>query len=166
VWQCERLERLPRPTRGIGVRLARWRARLARAIGPAVPPPRAAVLRALVPGDERGTDETRRQASTRAGLGPALSLSGQRASLGALASVGLRRWLLARSERAVLALDVRRIAAVASLGPVVLYGALAGFEVATLRSVIMAGFGVLAVLLGRRIDVLRMLALAATAVAL
>jgi competence protein ComEC len=166
VWQCERLERLPRPTRGVGVRLARWRERLARVIGRAVPPPRAAVLRALVLGDESGIDETRREAFTRAGVVHVLSVSGLHVSLVALASFALVRWLLARSERALLALDVRRIAAVASLGPVVLYGALAGFEVATLRSVIMAGFGVLAVLLGRRIDVLRMLALAATAVAL
>jgi competence protein ComEC len=166
VWQCEDLERRPRPTRGIAVRLARWRERLARAIGRAVPPPRAAVLRALVLGDESGIDEAHRQAFTRAGVVHVLSVSGLHVGLVALATFALVRWLLARSERALLALDVRRIAAVASLGPVVLYGALAGFEVATLRSVIMAGLGVLAVLVRRRIEVLRMLALAAVAVAL
>ena len=166
VWQCERLERLPRPTRGIGVRLARWRERLARAIGRAVPSPRAAVLRALVLGDESGIDDAHRQAFTRAGVVHVLSVSGLHVGLVGLASFALVRWLLARSERALLALDVRRTAALASFGPVVLYGALAGFEVATLRSVIMAGLGVVAVLLGRRIDLLRMLALAAVVVAL
>jgi len=166
VWLCQRLERLPRPTRGVATRLARWRERLARTIARTVPAPRAAILRALVLGDESGIDEPRRQAFTRAGVVHVLSVSGLHVGLVALASFALVRWLLARSERALLALDVRRIAAVASLGPVALYGALAGFEVATLRSVIMTGVGVLAVLLGRRIDVLRTLALAAVAVAL
>ncbi len=166
VWQCQRLERLPRPTGGVAMRLARWRERLARTIARTVPAPRAAVLRALVLGDESGIDEPRRRAFTRAGVVHVLSVSGLHVGLVALASFALARWLLARSERALLALDVRRIAALASLGPVTLYGALAGFEVATLRSVIMTGIGVLAVLLGRRIDVLRTLALAAAAVAL
>ena len=134
-----------------------WRAR-SRA------PPAPRVLRALVLGDERYDD--RGGGPPRAGVVHVLSVSGLHVGLVALASFALARWLLARSERALLALDVRRIAALASLGPVTLYGALAGFEVATLRSVIMTGIGVLAVLLGRRIDVLRTLALAAAAVAL
>jgi predicted membrane metal-binding protein len=166
VWRCELLVRLPRPTRNLAVRLARWRERLARGIARDVPAPRAGVLRALVLGDESGIDDVSRRAFTRAGVVHVLSVSGFHVGLVALASFALVRWLLARSECALIALDVRRIAAVASLGPVALYGALAGFEVATLRSAIMAGVGVLAVLLGRRIDVLRTLALAAVAVAL
>jgi competence protein ComEC len=166
VWRCERLVRVPRPTQNLAVRLARWRERLAREIVRDVPAPRAGVLRALVLGDESGIDDVRRRAFTRAGVVHVLSVSGLHVGLVALASFALVRWLLARSERALIALDVRRVAAVASLGPVALYGALAGFEVATLRSAIMAGVGVLAVLLGRRVDVLRTLALAAVAVAL
>jgi competence protein ComEC len=76
------------------------------------------------------------------------------------------RWLLSRSERLLLACDVRRVAAIASLVPVAAYGLLAGLEVATLRSVLMAAVGVTALLLGRRADVLRLLALAAVAVSL
>src|SRR5262245_13105924 len=50
VWQCEDLERRPRPTRGIAVRLARWRARFARAMGSAVTHTWAAVWRESVHG--------------------------------------------------------------------------------------------------------------------
>src|SRR5207247_7936332 len=53
-----------------------------------------------------------------------------------------------------------------SLGPVALYTALAGLGVATLRSAIMVAAAVLAGLLGRRVDVLRTLALAALVLAL
>jgi competence protein ComEC len=166
VWQCSRLERVPRPTGGAAMRLARWRDRLARTIDRAVPAPRGAILRALVLGDESAIDESRRRAFTRTGVVHVLSVSGLHVGLVALVGFAVVRWLLARSERLLLCLDVRRVAAVASLGPVALYGALAGFEVATLRSVIMTGVGVLAVLLGRRIEVLRTLALAAAAVAL
>src|SRR4030095_13547316 len=64
------------------------------------------------------------------------------------------------------ACDVRRLAGVISLAPVAAYGMLAGLEVATLRSVLMATVGVVALLLGRGADVLRMLALAAVIVTL
>src|SRR5206468_1979349 len=78
----------------------------------------------------------------------------------------LARRLLGRSERLLLAVDVERLAALLSLGPVALYTALAGLGVATLRSAIMVAAAVLAGLLGRRADVLRTLALAALVLAL
>src|SRR5262249_54713667 len=52
VWDARRLERLPRRTRGVVMRLRRWRERLGRAIARAVPAPRDAVLAALVLGDD------------------------------------------------------------------------------------------------------------------
>jgi competence protein ComEC len=166
VWDSTRLERIPRRTRGLAMRLQRWRAHLARAITRAVPAPRAAVLRALVLGDESGIDDTVREAFTRTGLVHVLSVSGTHVGLVALASFALARWLAGRSERLLLAVDVRRIAALASLGPVAFYSALAGLEVATLRSALMVGLGVAAVLFGRRVDVLRTLALAAVTIAM
>lgn len=75
-------------------------------------------------------------------------------------------WLCACSERLLLRVDVRRLAALTSLAPVGLYGALAGFEVATLRSVLMAGLGVIALLLDRPAAMPRLLALAAAAIAI
>ena len=90
-------------------------------------------------------------AFTRAGVVHVLSVSGLHVGLVALGELRARP-LASRPQRARCCsrIDVRRVAALASLGPVALYGALAGFEVATLRSVIMTGVGVLAVLLGRR----------------
>jgi competence protein ComEC len=166
VWDAHRLERLPRCTRGVVMRLRRWRERLGRAIARAVPAPRDAVLAALVLGDEDRIAAPLRRAFTRAGVVHVLSVSGLHIGLVALASFAAARWLLARSERLLLACDVRRVAALISLGPVAAYGALAGLEIATLRSVLMAVVGVLAIALGRRADVLRMLALAAVAVTL
>ena len=107
-----------------------------------------------------------REAFTRTGLVHVLSVSGTHVGLVALASFALARWLAGRSERLLLAVDVRRIAALASLGPVAFYSALAGLEVATLRSALMVGLGVAAVLVGRRVDVLRTLALAAVTIAM
>jgi len=166
VWDRTRLERVPRRTNGVVMRLQRWRARLGRSITRAVPAPRGAVLRALVLGDESGIDDTVRDAFTRTGLVHVLSVSGTHIGLVALASFALARWLAGRSERLLLAVDVRRVASLASLGPVAFYSALAGLEVATLRSALMVGLGVAAVVCGRRVDVLRTLALAAVIIAL
>jgi competence protein ComEC len=166
VWDGGRLERRPRPTRGAVVRLRRWRARLARVIERSVPAPAAAVIEALVLGADDRIDRRLREAFTRAGVVHVLSVSGLHVGLVAAASYGLVRWLLARSERVLLRVDVRRVAALISLVPVGLYGTLAGFEVATLRAVLMAGLGVVALLGDRPAAILRLLALAAVAIAL
>jgi len=166
VWDGGDVARLPRRARGPRARLERWRARLASAIAAAVPSPEGAVLRALVVGDEGGIDAELREAFTRAGVVHVLSISGLHVGLVAAAAFAVARWLLARSERVLLSLDVARAAAALSLGPVALYAALAGLGVATLRSAIMVGAAVMAALLGRRADVLRTLALAALVLAL
>src|SRR5207237_8493300 len=101
-----------------------------------------------------------------AGVGHVPSIPGLHVGLGAAAGFALARRLLGRSERLLLAVDVERLAALVSLGPVALYTALAGLGVATLRSAIMVAAAVLAGLLGRRADVLRTLALAALVLAL
>jgi len=166
VWDAERIVRLPRRTRGPVMRLRRWRERLGRAIARAVPAPRAAILMALVLGDDDRIADPLRQAFSRAGVVHVLSVSGLHIALVAFAGFAAVRWLLSRSERLLLACDVRRVAGLASLIPVAAYGMLAGLEVATLRSVLMAAVGVMALLLGRRADVLRLLALAAVGVSL
>ena len=148
------------------MRLHRWRARVGRAIERAVPAPGAAVLGALVLGADDRIDPHLRDAFTRAGVVHVLSVSGLHVGLVAAGSYGLLRWLCARSERLLLRVDVRRLAALTSLVPVGVYGALAGFEVATLRSVLMAGLGVIALLLHRPAAMPRLLALAAAAIAI
>src|SRR5207245_1440723 len=165
-WRGGEVERLPGRTRSLRARLERWRDRLAAAMAAAVPPPEGAVLRALIVGDEEGIDADLREAFTRAGVVHVLSISGLHVGLVAAAGFALARRLLGRSERLLLAVDVERLAALLSLGPVALYAALAGLGVATLRSAIMVAAAVLAGLLGRRADVLRTLALAALVLAL
>jgi len=165
-WNGDQVERLPGRARGLRARLERWRERLAAAMAAAVRPPEGAVLRALIVGDEEGIDADLREAFTRAGVVHVLSISGLHVGLVAAAGFALARRLLGRSERLLLAVDVERLAALLSLGPVALYAALAGLGVATLRSAIMVAAAVLAGLLGRRADVLRTLALAALVLAL
>ncbi len=166
VWDSRALIRRARPSRGIIMRLRRWRARLARAIARAAPGTAAPVLEALVLGADDRITPALRDAFTRAGVVHVLSVSGLHIGMVAAGSWAVLRWLLARSERVLLAIDVRRLAAVGSLGPVGLYGALAGLEAATLRSVLMTGAAACATLLGRPADVGRLLALAALMMAL
>jgi competence protein ComEC len=165
-WRADALVRLPGRARGLRARLERWRTRLSGTMAATVPPPEGAVLRALIVGDEEGIDAALRDAFTRAGVVHVLSISGLHVGLVAAAAFAFVRWLLARSERLLLRVDVAGVAAVASLVPVALYAALAGLGVATLRSAIMVAAAALAALLGRRADVLRTLALAALLLAL
>ncbi|TMA39475.1 MAG: ComEC family competence protein, partial [Deltaproteobacteria bacterium] len=166
VWSDEALERLPSCGDGVRDRLERWRARLAAAIGAAVAAPAGPVLQALIVGEEGEVDAELRDAFSRAGVIHILSISGLHVGLVAAAGFAVFRWLMSRSEWLVLAVDVERVAALASLGPVALYTGLAGLGVATLRSTIMVVVAVLAALAGRRADVLRSLAVAAAVLAL
>jgi competence protein ComEC len=165
VWDAGAIERLGGSSAGWRARLERWRGRVADAVAVAAPGREGAVLRALVVGDENGIDRALRDAFTRAGVVHVLSVSGLHIGLVAAAGFVVVRWLLARSEAVLLVADVERMAALASVVPVALYSALAGLEVATLRSALMVTAGVVATLIGRRADVLRTLALAALALA-
>lgn len=166
VWDATEVVRRSRPAIDPWVRIERWRARIVRTIARAVPGDAGAVLTALVVGDDAAVDDGLRAAFTRSGVVHVLSVSGLHVGLVAVAGFAVVRWLLARSRRVLLAVDVRRIAAVASLGPVAVYCVLAGLEIATLRSAAMVGASVGAVVLGRRADVLRTLAVAALVLSL
>ncbi|MCW5892559.1 MAG: DNA internalization-related competence protein ComEC/Rec2 [bacterium] len=165
-WEPALVVRRSRPPRSPGDRLERWRGRLVRAIARAVPGAEGAVLRALVIGDQSAIPAALRDAFARAGVVHVLSVSGLHVALVGGASWVLLRWLLARSTWLLLRVDVRALAAVASLGPVTGYAALAGLESATVRSALMAAAGVAALLAGRRLGPLRALALAAIALGL
>jgi competence protein ComEC len=95
-----------------------------------------------------------------------LSVSGLHVALVGGAVWAALRWLLGRSTWLLLRADVRGVAAVASLGPVAAYAALAGLEAATVRSALMATAAVAALLAGRSLGPLRALALAAIALGL
>jgi competence protein ComEC len=164
-WDEDEIERRHVRVGGARAGLERWRARLRARISATVPPPEAAVLQALVVGDDGGVPDELRDAFARAGVVHVLSVSGLHIALVAAAGFLAARWLLGRSERLLLALDADGIAALLSLLPVGVYAALAGGGVATVRAAAMGATAAFAVLLGRRADVLRLLALAAIFVA-
>jgi len=166
VWRETDVVRIPVRGRALRARLERWRARLARRIPAAVPGDAGAVLEALVMGDEGDVEPGLRDAFGRAGVVHVLSISGLHVALVAAAAFALVRALLARSVRLVERVDVERLAAAASLVPVGCYTALAGFQVATLRSAVMVVAAVVARLVARRVDVLRTLAVAALVLAI
>jgi len=158
--------RCSRPAGTIGVRLARWRQRLVRAIARAVPGTEGAVLAALVVGDQQAIPTALREAFARTGVVHVLSVSGLHVAVVATVVFGLSRWMLAWSTWVVRALDLRALAAAATVVPVAAYAALAGFEVATVRAALMAAAGACATIAARPVDVLRTLALAALVLAL
>lgn len=166
VWDPTTIERLPRQRRSLRGRIEQWRARVSRAISRAVAMPERGVLQALVVGDTRRLSPRLRDAFARAGVVHVLSVSGLHVGMvGFTATIALR-WLLLRSETLALTIDVQRLAAILGLLPVLVYAALAGLGVATLRSALMVAAGVAAITMGRSIDVLDSLALAALAVVL
>jgi competence protein ComEC len=165
-WDAAGVVRLAGPPAGLTRRIDRWRRKVRAAIFRSASPQTAGVLAALVVGDESRIDDDLRQAFTRAGVVHVLSVSGLHISIVAGTAAAVLAWLLGRSEWLLLRSDVRALALLASLVPTLLYGALAGFQVATLRSVAMAMAGVAAVSLGRRARPLRALAIAAVIVAI
>jgi competence protein ComEC len=161
VWDGATVARWPARGRGLRAGIEAWRERLAATIDGAVPPPEGPVLRALVTGESASIDPDLREAFARAGVAHILSVSGLHVALVAGATFAGVRWLLARSGRVLLAVDVEGAAACASLLPVALYAVVAGLGVATLRSALMVAAAVVVRLRGGRADVLGTLTLSA-----
>jgi competence protein ComEC len=166
VWEPASVRRLPAPRHGWRLRLERWRARVAALIAARVPPPGAAVLQALVLGDQGGIDTGLREAFTRAGVVHVLSVSGLHVALVAAGAFAIIRGTLGRSERLLIALPVAPLAAVLALGPVAVYSLLAGLGVPVLRAAVMVVAATAGQLFGRSVDPLRSLVVAALVLAL
>ena len=126
----------------------------------------AAVLRALIVGDEGRIDKDLREAFSRAGVTHVLSISGLHIGLVAAAAYAAWWWLLGRSRYLLLTCAMPKLAAVLSIPPVLLYASLAGGNVATWRSVVMILVYLIAILLDRQGEVYRSLALAALLISL
>jgi competence protein ComEC len=126
----------------------------------------AAVLRALIVGDEGRIDKDLRAAFSRAGVTHVLSISGLHIGLVATAAYAVWWWLLGRSRYLLLTCAMPKLAAVLSIPPVLLYASLAGDNVATWRSVVMILVYLIAILLDRQGEVYRSLALAALLISL
>ena len=146
---------------GIAGWFARWRRGVGALFQRTLPSTEAGVLGALIVGTETALPRELRTAFSRAGVSHVLSISGLHVALVAGAGYTLFRWLLARSRRLLLTINVPKLATALSVIPVLLYAGIAGSNVATIRSVIMIFVFVAAVLVGRQRHLIVSLAAAA-----
>jgi competence protein ComEC len=156
-----RLESEPRASR-----LEVERQRIGGLISNSLPPGEAALLRALVIGDEASVAPEDWEAITTAGLAHLLSVSGLHIALVWGLLFAVTRWTLGRSERLLLHADVKMLAATVALPAAGLYAALAGLSVPAARSVAMTALCVSSLILGREASAPRVLVLAAAGIAL
>ena len=158
------------PGRGIFRTIQDWRERIRQAFASGAAGPGAAILQAMVLGEEGGhTDEIRDRFMT-AGVTRILSISGSHLGLVAVVCFALIRWaLLLLPEpwyhRLTLRVDPKKVAAWLTLAPVTFYALLAGGQTATIRSLIMILAALAAVILDRENGLGRALASAAPLVA-
>jgi len=166
VWEPAFVRRLPAPRQGLRLRIERWRTRVAALITARVPAPTGAVLQALVLGDQGGIRADVRETFMRAGVVHVLSVSGLHVALVAAGAFAIGHRFLGRSERLLLSAPVGPLAAAIALGPVAVYAVLAGLGVPVLRAAVMVVAATAGQLLGRSVDPLRSLILAALVLAL
>lgn len=126
----------------------------------------AAVLRALILGDQGLIEKDLRQAFAQAGVTHVLSISGLHIALVAATAYGGWWWLLGRSRWLLLTFTLPKLASILTVPPVLFYAVLAGGNVATWRSVIMVFVYLLARLVGRQGDIYRSLAFAALVISI
>ncbi|OGP17798.1 MAG: DNA internalization-related competence protein ComEC/Rec2 [Deltaproteobacteria bacterium GWC2_55_46] len=118
-------------------------------------------LKALIISGQGGIDKKLKDAFAATGTAHILSISGLHVGMVAAFSYGLILFLMKRSERLLLAVNVRKAALAISAAPVFFYGMLAGFPSPTQRAVIMVLAFTASFVIGRGKDYLNTLAMAA-----
>jgi len=129
-------------------------------------PPAAPLLEALVLGDRGGLSPELSRSFAEVGMAHVLSISGLHVGMLSLSAFFLFRYLLSRSHTLMLRWPIFKVAALACTFPALLYTALAGGRIPTVRAAIMIGVYQLAVLADRDEETLASLALAALIVAM
>ncbi|MDE0214502.1 MAG: ComEC/Rec2 family competence protein [Deltaproteobacteria bacterium] len=142
------------------------RRRIGRFVDRVFEPDTGGLLKALVVGDRGGLTAEARDRFVAVGMSHVLSISGLHVGMLSLAVYYLCRLLAGRSTWLLLRFPVHKLAALGSLAPVLLYAAVAGARIPTVRAAIMIGLYQLAVLSGRNASLFRSLALAALIAAL
>lgn len=126
-----------------------------------LPATESAILRALLLGDMGAVPKEMKDAYTRTGVNHILSISGFHVGIIALFIFQILLLSAKRSEYLLLHLNMRRFSLVLTLPVLIFYLFLSGAAPATIRSVIMIGVYILAMLLEREVDPVDSLMLAA-----
>ncbi len=121
----------------------------------------APVLLSLITGEQGEIPKETREAFSKAGTAHILAISGEHIGLITLASYALFIWLLKRSERVMLTINIYKAAAVLTIPGILLYSMVAGSGFSIVRAAIMGGVLLMAVLLDRRRDITSLVAFAA-----
>lgn len=130
-----------------------------------------AIFRSIILGDQGAVTQELRDVFAASGTTHILSVSGSHIALLTgflfmLAGIPVKILPTSLALRLSLYVDMRKAAAVVALPSVILYCLIAGSEVATVRSVIMVGVFLVAVLIDRASQLMNMLAAATVAVLL
>lgn len=152
---------------GVGFPVRRWFDKAAVRLGSFIEdrfPREGGVLKALLVGDRGSVSTATNDAYARAGVNHILSISGFHVGVIGIVLYQLLFRLLSLSERCALRWNLRRLALVATLPPIVFYLFLSGAAPATVRSVVMLAAFTVALVLERESNPLDTLVLAAFAI--
>lgn len=108
-----------------------------------------AIIKALILGEQGEIPTHIRNNFNITGTTHILAISGLNIGIVAFAAYWIILRLLKLSERLMLAIDIKKAAALSSIIPVLLYGAIAGLSISTQRSVIMVLIFIIAVVVDR-----------------
>lgn len=147
-------------------RLTRLQDGIAARVRAQIPGDAGAIAVAFLTGERAGISDAANQAMRDSGLSHLLSISGIHISLVAILLLGGVRLLLALVEPVALRWPIKKWAAGIALLGIVVYTILVGASVPTVRSSVMTGVVLLAVMADRVAISMRLVALAATAILL
>ncbi|HBR17724.1 MAG TPA: DNA internalization-related competence protein ComEC/Rec2 [Deltaproteobacteria bacterium] len=119
------------------------------------------IIKALILGEKGEISKNIRDSFSSTGTAHILAISGLHIGIIAFVAYWIALRALKLSERLMLATDIKKLAAVSSIIPVLLYGAIAGFSVSTQRAVIMVLIFILAVIVNKEKGFYNTLAVAA-----
>jgi len=119
------------------------------------------IYTALILGERQGLTSKLREPFDRTGVGHIMAVSGLHLGLVAWLFFMSLRWLLSLSYRLTLMTDIRRLAAIITIFPVVAYGLITGLQVSSQRAMVMVLVFLWSFIIGREKDVWSSLSLAA-----
>ncbi len=141
--------------------LERYRSLIRKRIREAVPSPEGDVLQALILGEKESIPEDIIGNFNRTGVSHILAISGLHVGIIAFISLFIATVLMKSSEYLLLRLNIFKVSALLAVIPVIGYAFIAGLRISTVRAAIMILCYLVALLAGRRRDLLNILAFAA-----